>query len=210
MEYLISALIGYLLGSFPTGYLLVKSSKGSDITKEGSGNVGALNSFEVSKSKLLGISVLFIDLIKGALAVLLPIILFPQVFIYPAVSLIFALFSHCFNPWLKLKGGRGLATAAGGMIVIFPYLLVIWCLIWVIFYVMRKNIHVANIAATIFSIIVIFGTSGLATKYANPVPQNISELLITASIALIIILVRHIDPLIEIISSIKTNRKSAR
>ena len=53
MDYIFSALIGYLLGSVPTAYLLVKKTNGTDITKAGSGNVGALNSMEVSKSKFI-------------------------------------------------------------------------------------------------------------------------------------------------------------
>jgi len=60
MEYLLSSVIGYLLGSIPTAYIFLQKVKGLDITKEGSGNVGAMNSFEVSNSKFVGISVLFI------------------------------------------------------------------------------------------------------------------------------------------------------
>lgn len=54
MEYIFSFLIGYLSGSIPTAYLILKKVKGIDITIAGSGNVGAMNSFEVTKSKWLG------------------------------------------------------------------------------------------------------------------------------------------------------------
>jgi len=210
MYYLFSALIGYLLGSFPTAYLFVKKINGTDITKEGSGNVGALNSMEVSKSKLIGISVLVIDLLKGAVCVLIPIIIWHDVFVYSAVSLMFAVFSHCYNPWLQFKGGRGLATAAGGALIIFYYLLALWGILWIIFYLMRKNILLANIAATIFSLITVFGTSDIAVKYAYPVPENVSSLIMLTSGVLILIFIKHIDPLKEIISSYKLNWKSNR
>ena len=109
-----SSIIGFLLGSFPTGFIFLKKAKGVDITKEGSGNVGAMNSFEVSNSKLIGYSVFLIDFLKGSASVLIPSFLFPDQFIFPAISLLFAVFSHCYNPWLNFKGGRGLSTAAGG------------------------------------------------------------------------------------------------
>lgn len=210
MEYLLSSLIGYLFGSLPSAYLLVKKTRGIDITKEGSGNVGAYNSLDVTKSKYIGISVLLLDLLKGIGSVLIPIFLFHNEFIYPALSLMFAVFSHCFNPWLQFKGGRGLATAAGGAIIIFPFLLVIWIVLWAIFYVMRKDIIFANIASTVFSLFVVFGTSGIAIKYAYPKPEDISALILVSSAILIIIFIKHIEPLIEFITESKNNRKIKR
>ena len=207
MEYLISSLIGYLLGSFPSAYLLVKKASGIDVTKEGSGNVGAFNSLTITKSKLVGISVFLLDFIKGAASVLITLLIFPNVFIYPALALLFAVFSHCFNPWLRFKGGRGLATAAGGAVIIFPFLLVVWCILWVIFYVMRKDIILANFTATIFSLLIVFGTTRIAMKYAYPQPENISSMVIVCSAILIVISIKHFEPLIEYFSVLKNNRK---
>jgi glycerol-3-phosphate acyltransferase PlsY len=207
MEYLFSSLIGYLFGSFPSAYLLVKKASGVDITKEGSGNVGAYNSLEVTKSKFIGISVFLLDFIKGITAVLIPILIFPNDFIYPALALLFAVFSHCYNPWLQFKGGRGLATAAGGAIIIFPFLLVIWCVLWVIFYIMRKDIILANFIATVFSLLVVFGTTSIAIKYAYPRSENISILVMVCSATLMLIAIKHIEPLKEYFSELKNNRK---
>jgi acyl phosphate:glycerol-3-phosphate acyltransferase len=207
MEYLISSLIGYLLGSFPSAYLLVKKASGIDVTKEGSGNVGAFNSLTITKSKLVGISVFLLDFIKGAASVLITLLIFPNVFIYPALALLFAVFSHCFNPWLQFKGGRGLATAAGGAVIIFPFLLVVWCILWVIFYVMRKDIILANFTATIFSLLIVFGTTRIAIKYTYPQPENMSSLVIVCSAILIVISIKHFEPLIEYFSVLKNNRK---
>jgi glycerol-3-phosphate acyltransferase PlsY len=207
MEYLLSSVIGYLLGSFPTAYIFLQKTKGLDITQEGSGNVGAMNSFEVSNSKFVGISVLFIDLLKGGASVLIPILVFGNVFIYPAIGLLFAVFSHCYNPWIIFKGGRGLATAAGGAAIIFPYLLFVWVVLWVIFYVMRKDILLANIAATILSVLVLFGTYRIAFNYAFPKPAGVDILLTASSSILIIIFIKHIEPLKELIQKQKNNRK---
>jgi acyl phosphate:glycerol-3-phosphate acyltransferase len=203
MEYLFSSAIGYLLGSFPTAFIFLKKTKGIDITKEGSGNVGAMNSFEITNSKAIGIIVFFIDFLKGIASVLIPAFLFPNEFIYPAISLLFAVFSHCFNPWIKFNGGRGLATAAGGAAFLFPFLLVVWAVLWVIFYMMRKDIIFANISSTVFSIFVVFGTTNIAVKYAFPEPKSFSELVLVSSAILMIIFIRHIEPLKEFISSQK-------
>jgi glycerol-3-phosphate acyltransferase PlsY len=207
MEYLLSSVIGYLLGSFPTAYIFLKQSKGIDITNEGSGNVGAMNSFEVTKSKVIGYSVFLVDFLKGLCSIIIPVLLFPNEFIYPALSLLFAVFSHCYNPWINFKGGRGLATAAGGAAFMFPFLLVVWSVLWAIFYVMRKNIILANISSTVLSLLVVFGTSDIAVKYAYPKPVNLGVLLLVSSAVLVIIFIKHIEPLKELISEIKTNRK---
>ena len=207
MEYLISSLIGYLFGSFPTAYIFLKKSKGIDITNEGSGNVGAMNSFEVSNSKLIGYSVFLVDFLKGSASVLIPTFIFPDQFIYPAISLMFAVFSHCYNPWLDFKGGRGLSTAAGGAAFLFPFLLGVWAVLWVIFYMMRKGIIFANISSTVFSLLVVFGTSKIAVKYTYPQPESTSALILISTAVLIIIFIRHIEPLREFISEQKNNWK---
>ncbi|HSW54781.1 MAG TPA: glycerol-3-phosphate acyltransferase [Ignavibacteriaceae bacterium] len=207
MEYLISSTIGYLLGSFPSAYILLKKTKGTDITKEGSGNVGAMNSFEVTNSKLIGISVFLLDFLKGIASVLIPKFIFPDEFIYPAMSLLFAVFSHCYNPWLNFKGGRGLSTAAGGAAFLFPFLLGVWAVLWAIVYVMRKNIILANISSTVLSLFVVFGTSDIAVEYAFPQPVNSGLLLLVSSAVLIIIFIKHIEPLKELIAELKNNWK---
>jgi len=210
MEYLFSSAIGYLLGSFPTAYIFLRKAKGKDITKEGSGNVGAMNSFEVSNSKVIGYSVFFIDFLKGSTSVLLSTFLFPNEFGFPAISLLFAVFSHCYNPWLAFKGGRGLSTAAGGAAFLFPFLLVVWAVFWAIFYMMRKNIIFANISSTVFSIFVVFGTTNIAVKYAFPEPKSYSELVLVSSAILMIIFIRHIEPLKEFISLQKNISRDKR
>jgi len=207
MEYLFSSLIGFLLGSFPTAYILVKKTSGVDITSEGSGNVGAYNSLKVSKSRIIGLSVLLIDFLKGGISTLIPLLIFPDEFIFPALSLTFAVFSHCFNPWLKFKGGRGLAAAAGGAAIIFPFLLVVWCILWVIFYLMKRDIIFANILSSIFSLLLVCGTTNIAIKYAYPRPLDISTLIMVCTAVLLIIFIKHIDPLNELISKTKKNGK---
>ncbi len=206
MEFLLSTSVGYILGSFPTAFLLVKTFRGIDITKDGSGNVGALNTIRTSKSKLIGVSVLLIDALKGALSAYLLHLLYPESFIFPALAMLFAVFAHCFNPWLGFKGGRGLAVTAGGGLVIFPYIVLGWILLWVIFYLMKRNHHIANIAATIFTLLLLFNTADIAMKYSTIKPESSSSLIAIVAAVLMIIFIKHIEPLKEIIEKQKSSR----
>jgi glycerol-3-phosphate acyltransferase PlsY len=207
MEYLLSSIIGYLFGSIPTAFLVLKRSRGIDILNAGTGNVGAMNSYEVTNSKKIGILVLTIDFLKGFLSVFIAKILFNDIFIYPALALLFAIFSHCFNPWINFKGGRGLATAAGGAFLLFPYLLVIWIILWILVYIVKKDILIANIFATILSLIIIFLTQNFALNYAFGVNIATGELMFLSTSGLLIIFIKHIEPLKEIISR-KTENKN--
>ena len=149
MNYFLSLLIGYLIGSLPTAFIILKKFHGLDITQAGSGNVGALNSFRVTRSKRIGLLVLIIDFLKGFLSVMLTILLFGPVFIFPILTITAAVFAHCYSPWLKFKGGKGLATAGGGGFAISIPILIIWSIAWSVFYFSRRDIDLANINASL-------------------------------------------------------------
>jgi acyl phosphate:glycerol-3-phosphate acyltransferase len=201
MQYLISCLIGYLLGSIPTAFIVLKKAKGIDITTSGTGNVGAMNSYEVSNSKTLGIVVFIIDFIKGILSIVIVLIFFKPSFVLAGISLVFAIFSHCFNPWLKFKGGRGLATAAGGTSIVSPVLFVSWIVFWSLTYFIKKDILLANILATLFSFVTTLIFYKQVIVYAYPQPITVNELILFTSSILLIIFIKHIEPLKEIISN---------
>ncbi|MBK7498212.1 MAG: glycerol-3-phosphate acyltransferase [Ignavibacteriales bacterium] len=201
MEYLLSAIIGYLFGSIPSAYLILKKKKGIDITNAGTGNVGAMNSYEVTNSKSIGLLVLFLDFIKAVIPVLIILLFLESSFLIASISVLFAIFSHCFNPWLGFKGGRGLATAAGGSAIIFPFLLIAWILFWVLVYLIKKDIHIANILATILSLVSVLASPDYLIQFAFPQPVLVNELLLFTSGGLLIIFIKHIEPLKEIISN---------
>jgi glycerol-3-phosphate acyltransferase PlsY len=201
MQYLVSCLIGYLLGSIPTAFIILKKVKGIDITSTGTGNVGAMNSYEVTDSKSLGFLVFAIDFIKGGLSVIIVLYFVQTSFVMAGMSLVFAIFSHCFNPWIKFKGGRGLATAAGGTSIIFPFLFVSWVVLWILTYLIKKDILIANILATIFSFVLTLIFYNQVIVYAYPNPITVNELIFFTSSLLLIIFIKHIEPLKEIISN---------
>jgi len=204
MNYLLPAVIGYLLGSFPTAYIVLRKTHSIDIRETGSGNVGAMNSFEISKSKIIGILVFLVDALKGLLSVYLCLLIFPNEFVYPALALLFAVFSHCFNPWLEFKGGRGLATATGGAILLSPIIPAAWCVLWVFVYLFKKDILLANISATILTLLLTISSIEILYKYSYPAPDSFGTLLMFCVGLLTIIFIKHIDPLKEIIDKYKS------
>lgn len=217
-NYILICVLFYLIGSIPTAYLFVKFFHKKDITAEGSGNVGAMNSYEVSQSKWTGISVFIIDFLKGAVpAWLLTYFLeFPlSLAMFPLVLLVLG---HNYSLFLKFKGGRGLATAAGLIVIVNFWLLIIWCVVYVAAHFIKKNVHIANVAATAFLPLPVIFFQGWLSKftYENPVvnithPANKEEILIVLSSSIcLLILLKHIQPLFELIKEkrIKHEQKS--
>lgn len=195
MSILIISLVGYLIGSIPTAYIILKFRRGIDITKEGSGNVGTLNSFEVSNSKKIGIFVLFIDLCKGIITVLFVKFFFENDFTLQIIGLLFAVLGHCYSIWLKFKGGRGLATAAGGTLIISPIIPILWLIFWYIIHKWKKDIHLANIAATVLIIFSAILFVDQLNKIAFP-PAEVNFIFgFSLSLLMLIILSKHIEPL---------------
>ncbi len=207
MNYIYSAVLGYLLGSIPTAYILLKRVYSIDITQSGSGNVGALNAYEVSRSKQIGIFVLLIDLLKGVISYNLVITLFPWSFGYAALSVFFAVFAHCYSPWIKLNGGRGLATAAGGLILFIPLFVILWMIAWLItFLISKKNIHIGNVAATIITLFASILFSDLFIRFSFPKPEILTHYIIFSIMIFSVILSKHIKPMIGLFRPIKQSK----
>ncbi len=115
----------YLLGSIPTGYLLMRIFRKQDIRTIGSGNIGATNVLR-SGAKGLGAATFFADMLKGCAAVGLGILLAPHLaHLAPARSIaaiaaLMAVLGHMFPVWLGFKGGKGVATGFGVFLVAAP------------------------------------------------------------------------------------------
>lgn len=206
MNYIFAAILGYLIGSFPTAYVITKRVYGFDIRQKGSGNVGTLNSYEVTNSIKIGIIVLIIDFLKGFGTTFLSRTLFGDTFSIISTSLFFAVLSHCFSPWLNFKGGRGLATAAGGSILISPIILFLWLLFWLIMYFLRKDIHLSNIIATLMIIFAIVFNGYSINNFTVPNSENVLIFKIIISSIMVIILIKHWTPFKEYLSNQKERK----
>ena len=110
-------LAAYFCGSIPFGLILGKLFGATDVRKSGSGNIGATN---VARSVGLaaGILTLVLDATKGAVPVWLARHYFPDHAAFQILAGLGALFGHCFPLWLKFRGGKGVATAAGVFLVL--------------------------------------------------------------------------------------------
>src|SRR5215470_13296005 len=115
---LISAVISYLLGSIPFGYLLVKVFHREDVRASGSGNIGATN--VARKFPALGGVTLLLDAGKGLVSVLLAEKLFPGSLTIPFVAAFAAVVGHMFPLWLRFRGGKGVATGLGSFMLLTP------------------------------------------------------------------------------------------
>ena len=114
----LAIVIGYLLGSVPNAYIAGRLAKGVDIRQVGGGNMGALNVMR-EIGTVAGISVFLADVAKGTLAVLAAQWLgVPLLAVFAAGFA--AVVGHSWPVWLKFRGGQGLATAMGVLIVLAP------------------------------------------------------------------------------------------
>ena len=192
---LIIVVICYIIGSFPTAYLLVKYKTNKDLTKEGSGNVGTLNSFTVSKSKFIGIAVLLIDILKGILPVYFMMFIMPHPYQSVMLGACALILGHNYPVWLKFKGGRGLATGAGIFMVVNYYIFIGWCIVWLLVFLVKRKVLIANTIATFllpFYVLLINFFSFLVVN-SNVPGFSLNYFTIYSIIITIIILSRHTE-----------------
>jgi glycerol-3-phosphate acyltransferase PlsY len=118
----LALLLAYLLGSIPAGYLLVKLVKGSDVRKQGSGNIGAANVVRTS-GWALGILVLLLDGLKGWFAAWVAARMTdpsPYTLAWMSAAAFAAMVGHSFPIALQFKGGKSVATFFGGFLAVSP------------------------------------------------------------------------------------------
>jgi glycerol-3-phosphate acyltransferase PlsY len=148
---LITILAAYAIGSVPVAFLFVRMKTGGDVRVSGSGNAGALNAYKVTKSTFTGVLVGLLDAAKGLLAVLLAAQISQSTFDLQAMALTFTILGHNYPVWTKFRGGRGLATAAGGMFAIGVSYTIAWCVTWFCVFLFQKDILRANIGAIVIA-----------------------------------------------------------
>jgi glycerol-3-phosphate acyltransferase PlsY len=119
MTGLLSILIAYLLGSIPFGYLIVRWQKGIDVRATGSGSIGATN--VMRNLGFIGfVATFLLDFAKGVAAVLIASRLTSGDSGWIAAASVAVISGHCFPVWLKFRGGKGVATAAGVFTALAP------------------------------------------------------------------------------------------
>jgi len=178
----------YLLGSVPTGYLLVRFYLKRDIRSSGSGNIGATNVLR-SGGKLLGAATFFLDVLKGCSAVwlggFLGALLIPGM---PsrdaqAIAVLAAVLGHIFPVWLKFKGGKGVATAFGVFLVAAPWAALAAIAVFSVVLLLTRYVSLASIiGAACFPVFAWLLVGG---------DKTVAFIAVQAIVALIIILKHH-------------------
>ena len=210
LNYILLCVIAYLIGSIPFSYFILKSKRKIDITKEGSGNAGAMNSYEVSGSKQIGIIVLMLDALKGFIPAFILgkyLMLDLTLMMVPALMIIIG---HNFSIWLGFKGGRGLATAAGLAVYINFWFLIIWLSLFGIFYLIKRDIHIGNIFATILMPVIVLITRDIIIKFTYDYGwgrDTANMLFPYIAVVSFLILFKHIEPMSFLIK--KYRKKNA-
>jgi glycerol-3-phosphate acyltransferase PlsY len=154
VTYAIMAFTAYLLGSIPSGYLLVKFFRNEDIRNYGSGNVGATNVVR-SGAKGLGALTFLLDACKGAFAVELcgwmamrlpttPVLVSNAL----AVGAFFAILGHIYPIWLHFRGGKGVATALGVFLALAHWPALCSFGVFLVVFLITRYVSLASIVAT--------------------------------------------------------------
>ncbi|MBC8002452.1 MAG: glycerol-3-phosphate 1-O-acyltransferase PlsY [Opitutaceae bacterium] len=154
------AIVAYLLGSIPTGYLVARA-KGIDIRSVGSGNIGATNVFRIL-GRTAGIVVLSVDAFKGWFAVwwLASWVMrhvtssgiqeeMARLDYLRIVAAFSVILGHNYTCWLRFKGGKGVATSAGVLLALFPVVFAINLVVWLVVFAISRYVSLASICAAI-------------------------------------------------------------
>ena len=152
MEFLTIGIISYLMGSIPFGFILTKIFLKKDIREIGSGNIGATNALRTG-NKLIGYSTLLLDVMKAILPVLYVKIIHPEL-IY--IASLCAFLGHVFPVWLKFKGGKGVATYVGILFTINILLGFIFCVTWLLIFLISKYSSLSSLIGSLTIPVYIF------------------------------------------------------
>jgi acyl phosphate:glycerol-3-phosphate acyltransferase len=139
----------YLLGSIPFGLLLARL-RSVDVRKEGSGNIGATNVARTAGKKL-GVMVLLLDALKGALPMIAAFALDLGARAGPyAITLVglAAIAGHCFPVWLRFRGGKGVATALGVFLVLDPLAIGLAAILFAVLYAAFHVVSIGSMSAS--------------------------------------------------------------
>lgn len=149
LQIAIAIVMGYLIGSIPTGYLIVKAKTGQDIRKVGSGSTGATNVKRVLDKKWFFI-VMLLDAIKGALPVVLAILFlhaYSQYGLTPVAAAVAVLLGHSKSVFLGFTGGKSVASGVGTILALNPLVGLSVAVIWGIITWVSKYVSLGSIIA---------------------------------------------------------------
>ena len=179
-------IFSYLLGSIPNGLIFGKLIWHKDLRNFGSHNIGATNAWRVIGAKA-GILIFLLDFLKGAVSVALAKIFVGDAWVMVLAGLL-AILGHTFSIFLKLRGGKGVATGLGVIALMMPKVTAIVFATWLVIFFVSRYVSLASIIAAALTPI-------LAFVFDEPI-----EFVIFGVAAAIFIIVRHRENISRLIS----------
>ncbi len=158
LELGLTAVIAYLIGSVPTGYLIVKAKTGKDIRTVGSGSTGATNVKRVLGKNYFFL-VMFLDALKGAIPVILAkmfVTVALSIGIAPVIAAIAVIIGHSKSIFLQFKGGKSVASGVGTILALNWMVGIIIALVWGVITYITKYVSVGSIIALLISPFVMY------------------------------------------------------
>lgn len=153
VNYIIFALMGYLVGSIPFSYIAPKQMAGIDIREHGSGNAGATNVFRVTNKNVAAVAFLG-DLLKGAILVV--ILKYTVGLDEAVVAGGFAVIGHCYPIFLGFRGGKGVATTGGIILALSPSIGLILVVYMVFFIALVRIVSLGSVTVAILYVALVF------------------------------------------------------
>jgi len=180
IDFLLTAVYSYVLGSIPFGYILVRAFRGQDVRQIGSGNIGATNVSRTSPA--LGALTLVFDVLKGVAAVAITRMLFPSHHTLHGWAALLAIVGHMFPVWLHFRGGKGVATGLGSFVLLTPKTILVMLAIFVVIFLAFRYVSLASIlTVALFPFLV---------RMLEP-DRVTSQMLIFIAAASILIIIKH-------------------
>jgi glycerol-3-phosphate acyltransferase PlsY len=146
-----------------------------------------------------------LDCSKGLIAVQASLWLFPNSYLSQSVALLGALAGHNYSIWLGFKGGKGLATAAGGMLFLGLSYGVIWCVAWFIAKTLKRDILASNLVAILVTPPILWILPWSLVQALIVVRVESGTFLFFSCILSAVLLLSHLDAVRDIWKGSKTN-----
>lgn len=176
-DYILTAILAYLIGSIPSGLILGKLFWHKDLREHGSHNIGATNAWR-TLGKGAGIAVFIADSLKGQAGVALGLVLAGTP-LAAVIGGLFAIIGHSFSLFLRFHGGKGVATSLGVLTMLMGNVTFIVFVVWFTIVYMTRYVSLGSVVAG-------FLTPILAALYGYPM-----EYVLFTVIAAILVIVRH-------------------
>lgn len=164
IQFLFLLVFAYLVGSFASGIILCRLTNRSDPRDAGSGNIGATNVLRLTGDRIFSAMVLFGDVVKGIIPVLLGRLL-NVTETQLAFIVLFVFLGHLFPIYFQFKGGKGVATALGALLAFSWVLALVACIVWLFVFLWLRIVSLASIVAALFVIVLGFWLIPNRTSY---------------------------------------------